>query len=162
MSDPLVLYSTISRLAYTVGARYYEGNHYVWCAPCRGRDAHTTINPPSSDPVSIYWELEQDIVRGDSHSAKISSNRAGLIRGANAKEAKGKISAKTRLEIEQIVTHAALVDFKPLFLVIPFAKVKRIVEAAPVGARARASSNEFLIPELPGDRFDIIELRDER
>jgi len=161
LSEPLILYSTITQLAYNVGEKYYKSRHYIWCAPSRSRDIHAMTNPPSSNPISIYWELKHDISNGDDHSAKIGNNRVGLIRGAIAQEALGKITRPIRQEIEEVVTRAPLMDFKPLFLVIPFSRVKKLIEPAPVSSRARATSNEYLIKALPGNRCDIIELKEE-
>jgi hypothetical protein len=159
LADPLVLYSTITQLAYALAERYYNHLHYAWCAPVTNFDPHNFSNPPSSDPVSIYWELHNDIEGGDAHSARIAANKSGLIRGASAHHAAGTIDAPTRTLIEQVVVAASLIDFKPLLLVIPFEKVKAIAAAAPVAVRARATSEEYIIEKLPRSCFDVIELR---
>jgi hypothetical protein len=153
-----VLYSTITQLAYGLAERYYNHQHYAWCAPITNFDPHNFSNPPSSDPVSIYWELHDDIESGDSHSARIAANRSGLIRGASAHQVAGTIDAATCALIEQVIVAASLIDFKPLLLVIPFEKVKSIAASAPVAVRARATSEEYIIEKLPRSCFDIIEL----
>jgi len=37
--------------------------------------------------------------------------------------------------------------------------VKQLVQEVPVSRRAHPLSAEYIIEELPGDRFDLIELR---
>ncbi len=41
-------------------------------------------NPPSSQPIGIYWVYYDDTAAGDEHSGKIRDNRAGIINGADA------------------------------------------------------------------------------
>ena len=158
MPDPLVLYSTVTKLAYALGQRYYGQNHYVWCSPAREIDRFSFLNPPSSDPIAIYWELHHDIAKGDEHSARIGDNRRGLVRGASVRESQGRIDGKTRELIEAVVARAPLHDFKPLLLVIPFGRVGSIVKPADVAERARATSDEYIVEELPRDCFDVLEL----
>jgi hypothetical protein len=156
---PLFLYSTITNLAYALGQRYYGQKHYVWCAPVRGVDRFSFPNPPSSDPIAIYWELHEAITKGDEHNARISDNRRGLIRGASVRESQGIIDTKTRQLIEAVVGRAQLRDFKPLLLVIPYPLVEAMAKPADIPARARATSDEYIIEELPRDCFDVLELK---
>lgn len=158
MPNPLVLYSTTSRLAYSVGQKYYGEVHYVWCAPRQDHDRFGLQNPPSSEPVSIYWRFRHDIDGGDEHSASIDANRRGIIRGASVREQQGVIDQPTRELIEQVAKKAALVDFSPLLLVIPYTAVSGIVKRAAVTARARATSEEYIIENLPRNCFDVLEL----
>lgn len=151
----LILYSTVSRLAYTINERYYGGRHYVWCAPCRSQDPILPLNAASSDPWNIYQLYSKAIESGDGHADIIKSNKVGLIRGANARYDNKMISEETRQEIEQIVNLAGNDQFKPLFMVIPYQKVKGIVTTAPVAAKANPLSQEFIITDLPRKYFDI-------
>jgi hypothetical protein len=115
-------------------------------------------NPASSDPLSIYWRLHQDVSDGDEHSAQIDANRRGLLFGASVKEQQGIIDPSTRKRIEAVVTRAPIRDFSPLFLVIPYASVRGIVRTADVTATARATSEEYIIDGLPRSCFDVLQL----
>ncbi len=158
MATPLVLYSTITRLADSLGQKYYNGQHYVWCAPHDQADRNALRNPPSSDPLSIYWRFYRDISDGDGHSPYIEANRSGLLVGASVKEKRGVIDRPTRERIATMVTQAPLQDFFPLFLVIPYASVSSFVRAADIAIVARATSDEYIIEQLPRAYFDVLEL----
>lgn len=156
--QPLILYSTITRLAYTLGQRHFKGLHYVWCAPALRQDSFVSSNPPSSDPLTIYWSLSKEISGNDGHGDKIAANRRGLLHGANQKMKQGIIDEREFFLIEGVVNKAVLNDFKPLFLVMPYFAVKDIVKSASVAEVANATSQEYIIEELPRDRFDILDL----
>jgi hypothetical protein len=158
MTQPLLLYSTATRLAYSVAQRYFGELHYVWCAPRDDPDPHAFHNPPSSNPILLYRTYERDIAGGDEHSAVIAANRRGIIRGAVAKEAQGMIDRPTRELIEAVAKQAPLPDFKPLLFVIPYAKVANRVKPAGIDDRARPMAQEFIIEELPRSSFDVLDL----
>lgn len=160
MSEPLILYSTNTWLAYRIAQAYYTEKHYVWCAPYFSSGAvpaHDSTIPPSSSPGEIYSSLHADISRGDQHSTKIEMNKAGILRGANAKAKSGVISRKQRLEIYAIVSRAETRDFRPLVYVIPFHHVKSIIEEVPIGEKAHPLSLEYRVHELHRKHFDIVE-----
>lgn len=158
MAAPLVLYSAVTELAYSLGQKYYHQLHYVWCAPRPEADRFALRNPASSDPISIYWHLYRDIADGDEHSAQIEGNRRGLLFGASVKEQQGIVDQSTRQRIATVVERAPLRDFSPLLLVIPYASVSGIVKVADVAAAARATSEEYIIDRLPRTCFDVLEL----
>lgn len=158
MSKPLVLYSATTKLAYWIAQKYYGETHYVWCAPKRDTDRFGFTNPPSSEPVSIYWTYKRDVDSGDGHSAIVEGNRRGIIRGATIKEQSGVIDQSTRELIEQMVKSAGLGDFSPLLLVIPYSAVESSVRPADIPNRARATSDEYIIESLPRNCFDVLEL----
>jgi hypothetical protein len=158
LSEPLLLYSTVTSLAYHLGQRYYGEMHYVWCAPARRADQYVSNNPPSSDPLAIYWSLLREIKGNDGHSSKINDNRHGLILGANGKEKQGVIDSRTRELIEAVIGRATINDFRPLFLAMPYAMVKPLICAPGVGNIASATSQEYIIESLPRECFDILEL----
>jgi hypothetical protein len=139
MTDPLILYSANTWLAYVIGERFYRGEHYVWCTPdfdARSLASVDQVVPPSSSPSEIYRGLYEDVRRGDRHSAKVKENNAGILRGAEAKRAAGVISETEQNDILSILDQASGRDFRPLLYVIPFDRVRTIVEAAPVELRA--------------------------
>jgi hypothetical protein len=158
VTDPLVLYSTNTSLAYNISRDYYGDRHFVWCTPYfDGAPAHGpryTV-PPSSSPAQIYSTYVRDIDSRDGHSDKIKGNRLGLLHGAKLMRDTGVISAAKFREIAEIVRLAEFADFKPLIYVIPYAVVKRTVKAVRPAMRAHPLSAEFIIKSLPGSRFDI-------
>jgi hypothetical protein len=56
----LTLFSTVTSLAYWVAERFYGHCHHVWCAPAPAMDRFVPRNPPSSDPIQIYWSFHED------------------------------------------------------------------------------------------------------
>ena len=162
MPDPILLYSTASSLAYRIAKRYYGDIHYAWCSPIfDGRTtAHLALTvPPTSSPCEIYFSLQQEITRGDRHSAKLIDIRSGITRGAQAKLKEKVITKAEEQEIIEAVNLAAPNEFSPLLFVIPYAKVKRLIQTVPVAKRAHPLSLECLIPRLPGKSFDVLEFR---
>ena len=155
---PLTLFSTVTSLAYLIGERFYRQRHYVWCAPAPPTDAHVSKNPPSSDPIGIYWTYHRDIAGGDRHSAAIEANRNGIIRGARNWCDRKVISEADCQLIEAIVRGAPLTEFRPLLLVIPWRSVQNKIAPVDPDRRARTTSEEYIIEFLPRRCFDILEL----
>jgi hypothetical protein len=55
-SEPIVLYSTSTWLAYAIAEQYYAGDHYVWCTPHFDPSSVPPISysvPPSSSPLKF-------------------------------------------------------------------------------------------------------------
>jgi hypothetical protein len=150
-----ILYSAGTRLAYQINQRFYGELHYVWCAPAPATDALVGSNPPTSDPWQICSDFSEHVVRGDGHSPLVTSNRAGIIRGAAARHAEGIIDSGTKDVIEQIANTAELQMFSPIFMVIPYEQVNRLVSPVPLSQRANPLSQEFIIPNLPRGSFDV-------
>lgn len=159
MLDPILLYSANTWLAYAIAEQYYGGQHYVWCTPHFDPSGVASINyavPPSSSPVEIYRGLRMDVTNGDRHSAKISANKAGILRGVEARRKDGDITDVAAQEIVAILDAADIRDFRPLFFVIPFSLVRDQVEPVPVSQRAHPFSAEFIIKRLSRSCFDAI------
>lgn len=148
------LYSTTTLLAYKLGKRYYNDNHYVWCAP--KFDAKET-NPASANPIEIYKKLMTEI-NNKTLGATISKHKLGIIRGAAEMRKSGKIKKSVEQEIRAILKVAGVHEYKPVIFIIPKSKVLSIVESAPHSSKAEVLSQEFLIKELPGTSFDVINL----
>ncbi|HEY0837582.1 MAG TPA: hypothetical protein VGE72_26950 [Azospirillum sp.] len=162
MRPPLTLFSTCATLAYGIAQTYYDGLHYAWCAPARGQDGFFVPQPPSSDPIDIYWTLYNDIDRNDRHSAKIEGLRQGIIRGADSHLRRGTITAAQREEIALIATQATLADFKPLMMVMPHALVEPYLRPAPIESRASVLSIEYIAENLPRSHFELLKLEQKR
>jgi hypothetical protein len=161
LRKPNLLYSVNTLLAHTISVRCFGGLHYVWCTPIFSTRNHSAIQalpPPSSCPSDIYHVLADDVRRGDRHSAKIASNRAGLLAAAKKRHEAGAISNADLRDIEEMTTAADLTHFKPLLYLIPYHAVSHLLKDVPVSERANPLSPEYIIEELPTDLFDVIEL----
>lgn len=159
MAVPIILYSATSWLAYTIAERYYNGEHYVWCAPVFDPSspyAHQWHVPPTSSPSEIYKGLVEEVKRRDRHSAKIAQNKIAIIRGASVKRGAGVITKAQEKEIVAIVNAAEIADFAPLLYVIPYQLVSKKLKMVPVAERAHPLSTEFIIQRLPRRCFDVI------
>ncbi|NJM51575.1 MAG: hypothetical protein HC843_12485 [Sphingomonadales bacterium] len=153
----LILYSTVTRLAYTINEKYYGGIHYVWCAPEKALDPNLPTNAVSSDPWYIYRQFANAVKTHDKHDEYIKNNRAGIIRGAAARLGVGMIDEDQKNEIEELVNMAETPLFAPRFMVIPYVPVKDLVEKVPLQKKASPVSEEFIIGNLPRNQFDIWE-----
>jgi hypothetical protein len=161
MKEPLVLYSANTWLAYAVAERFYGGLHYAWCSPVyNGGTAAPHVNiPPSSSPAEIYRQLYREVDRGEQHSEVIRKNQRGVKSGADAKLEAGIINDTQHEEIIRIVERAEVRDFRPVLYVIPYDRVRGRVVDVPVHQRAHPLSVEYRVESLPGDCFDMLELR---
>jgi hypothetical protein len=159
--EPIILYSANTWLAYAIAERYYRGEHYVWCTPYFDASSVAPLNytvPPSSSPIEIYRGLRKDVLNGDRHSAKIAANKAGIVRGMEAKLSVGAIDDEVATEIASVIGAADILDFRPLLYVIPFHVVRDRLRPVPVRQRAHPMSVEFIIETLPRECFDVIGL----
>jgi hypothetical protein len=165
MEKPLILYSTNTWLAYMISQRYYKTEHYVWCTPYfdprRSGDRDSAV-PPTSSPFEVYCSLIEEVTRRDRHSKKIEENRAGILRGANAKRQSGVIDARQEKDIVSIVDRADSGDFRPLMYVIPYSEVIDRMREPPPEDKAHPLSQEYIIDRLPRELFDVIEFGDYR
>jgi len=163
MEEPLILYSTNTWLAYMIAKKYYKDEHYVWCTPhfdprrSGGRDSAV---PPTSSPFEVYCSLAEEVARRDRHSKKIEENRAGILRGVNAKRQAGAINEIQEREIVSIVALADQGDFRPLMYIIPYSAIADQIREPPPEDKAHPLSAEYIIDSLPRACFDIIEFGD--
>jgi hypothetical protein len=160
MSDPLVLYSVNTLLAYRINEHFYGQMHYVWCSPfftASGTSLLDVPAPPSSTPCDICRTYLDDVLRQDRHSAAIRNNRNGIKSGLEIKRADGVISAEQHQELEEIVSKAPLEDFRPLLFVIPVQGIADLVEEVPLLQRAHPFSREYRIECLPRSHFDVLD-----
>lgn len=155
------MYSANTWLAYKVAKRFYNDEHYVWCAPyfdVRALPMYDAALPPTSSPSEIYHNLAAEVLAGDQHSTKIKENKVGILKGATFKRKAGVINEQEEKDIAAIVEKAETRDFKPLMYVIPFKIVAKLVREVPVDERAHPLSVEYVIERLPRSKFDIINL----
>lgn len=135
MSDPLILYSVNSWLAYTINERYYGGEHFVWCAPVFDAEAVPRLDqtlPPTSNPREVYRRYKDEVHRADRHGPTIEDNKTGILRGVDAKRNAGMINEGQQKEITEIVNTVECVEFRPLLYLIPYFMVAGLVTKVPV------------------------------
>ena len=158
MNPPRILYSTNVRLAYSVSQLYYNDLHYVWCTPDFGSPSSVSVlsNPPTSQALYRYNCLQRAVKGGDLHSPDIAQQRTGLKRGAESRYASGSITRGQRDDILYAVEKSPITEFAPLVYVMPYADVQHLVRTVPIADRARPTSLEYIIEELPGSKFDVI------
>lgn len=159
MKKPRILYSTNTVLAYRISVRYYGDLHYVWCTPDFGSPDSPndlTDNPPTSQALHRYNSLKSEVTGGDLHGSYIHMNKVGIMKGAEIKYSKGKIDQKQRDEILYIVDKSPINEFLPKVYLIVYDEVKNLLVPVEVAERARPTSEEYVIEELPGYMFDFI------
>jgi hypothetical protein len=152
----ILLYSTNTWLAYSISERYYGRKHWVWCG-CEFCPSAESPTPPSSSPIEIYRRLLSDVRKGDRHSLSVRKNVTGLLRGVSAKRKSGEISDREEHAIKVILRSAQVQDFRPLIYVIPHLLVSDALEEVPVRDRAHPLSEEYILPALRRDAFDVLE-----
>ena len=158
MRDPKFLYSTNSLLAYRINYKYYHDIHYVCCTSdygCSSLSSRLGANPPTSSPLKIYRNLQEDVEAGELHSEKIGKIRIGLRRGVQAKFAAGIITDETRQEILKIIERAEIREFKPLIYAMIYKEVEHLLKSVPVEERAHPLADEYIIENLPGTLFAL-------
>jgi hypothetical protein len=157
-----ILYSTNTRLKHIINVKFRNDVHYVWCGDCFDSQkvaaySLQALTAPSSDPCAIYNQLSAECQRMDRHSAKISQQKLSLTQRAAAWEADGSITGDEAAEIVYMVENAGPAEWKPLLYVIPRAIVTPRLQLVPIANRA-SFGNEYVIPDLSGAEFDIVEL----
>jgi len=158
MSSQRIIYSTNVLLAYKISKFYYNDLHYVWCTPDFGSPSSGVLasNPPSSQALYRYNCLQTAVKGGDLHSPEIAQQKTGLVLGAETKYGKGAITKGQRDDILYATEHSPITEFRPLIYAIPYADVKHLLKPVPIAERARPTSVEYIIEELPGAMFDIL------
>lgn len=148
-----VLYSTGTRLAYTIANRYYGGKHFVWCTT----KFHSRTQPPTSDPQSIARTYFEHAIKGDQHSHAITDNIAGILRGAEAKRKEGVISCEEYDIVHQMLNLAEYKVFLPVLIIIDTKAVQGRCVKVTEENRASKDSIEYQIPDLSEGEYQIIE-----
>jgi hypothetical protein len=157
-----MLYSTNVFLKLILQERYAKDRHFVWCSEhydsqAVSRYALSSQIAPSANPADIFRELKRDVERGDLHSAKITAQKASFIARAHEWEQTKMITALDREDIIYVVEHATSKDWRPLIYVIRRDAVAARLQLVPAKQRA-GIGNEYIIPDLARDEFDIIEI----
>lgn len=154
MKNVNFLYSINTLLAYKINEEFYNGNHYVWCAP----KFNCMDNPPSSNPREILKMIWKDVKFNDRHSSKIMQNEVGLLNGVEQKYKEDKITEIQRAELIYIIKNVDITYFKPLIYIIPYQNVENKIIEVSSADKAGWFSNEYKIENLKSNEFDIIDI----
>jgi hypothetical protein len=157
----LLLYSTNVFLKLLIQEKYRDNIHYVWCSEhfdSRRLPAYSAggLIAPSANPADIYRELQRDVQGRDSHSAKITAQKASFTRLAIEWAQRSELSSDAKDEIIYMVNTASFDLWRPLLYVIPRAPVESRLQLVPIDKRA-GFGNEYIIPDLKRTEFDVIE-----
>lgn len=155
-NDNPFLFSIGTLFSYRINKRYYGDVHYVWCTTF----FNDKKQPVTSNPQSICKRFLEQVISGDRHAKEIDDNKAGILRGAQAKLNAGVIDDAQYDEICKLVNLANYEDFFPVLYIIDAKKVgnKRCIE---VDTKDRASdtSVEYRIFDLSEGEFVLLDFK---
>lgn len=156
-----LLYSTNTLLKFIIHQRFRGDVHWVWCSEVFDSKksapySDASLVAPSSNPVDIYRELQRDVAGKDSHSAKITAQKASLQALAVQWQSSGDITTQQMQEIIYMVTTASIEYWRPLLYVIPRVLVGGRLQLVPIDKRA-GFGNEYIIADLKRDEFELLE-----
>lgn len=158
MPDPLVLYSTNTSIARLLSVEYYGDVHWVWAGDVLDDPGGKLQLPPSSLAGDLFRRYMHDVNGKDTHSSLIERNRARLLDGCKVKQKEGILDDGTARRIRNQVRYYPIPLFKPLLYIIPYTPIAHLVKRVPPELTASTASNEYIIEELPGGKFDVFEL----
>lgn len=156
-----LLYSTNPWLKFWIYERFRARRHYVWCSTWfDGRKVSTTsagrLAPPSSNPADIYRRLRADVEEEDRGSLKIAQQKTALLNRAAVWATAGEVTQDQAEEIAFSVNNSTFKDWRPQLYVIPYVPVQGRVILVPPARRA-GLAEEYIIEDLHGDEFDVVE-----
>jgi len=157
-----ILYSTNVYLKLLIQERYFNNKHYIWCSEYFDSNtaptySFSTLVAPSSNPASIYRELQRDVNGKDKHSAKITSQKASFVSRAIESHTEGQITEEVKEEIIYMVNDAPFEYWRPLLYVVSTELIKDRIILVPISQRA-GFGYEYIAKDLNRNEFDIVEL----
>lgn len=161
--ESLILYSTNPWIKYHLQNLFRHGKHYVWCSEysdsrAAARGSMASLVPPSSNPVEIYQELGNAVVRNDRHHPKIESIKASYLALSVQWVADGSMTTAQRDELAYLLEHAEMKYWRPMLYLIPRAAVAgpRLKLVHP--SKRAGLGLEFIIEDLDSTEFEALEL----
>lgn len=156
LSKNPILFSIGTYFSYKINRRYYKNIHYVWCTTA----FNNKKQPITSNPQTICKRYIEQVVSGDRHAIEIEANKAGILRGAQAKLNDGIITKEEHDEICQLVNYADYADFLPVLYVIDAKKVG-VTRCIEVDEKDKASdaSVEYKILDLSEGEYLLIDFK---
>jgi len=155
MSKIQYLYSTNASISYDIAQEYYDGIHYVWCAPSLDVNPH---QPASSSPEMRYSAILSEVRSNDLHGFYINSIKTGLRNGALKKKDDGVIDDSQYEDILYRIEEAEILMFRPVVYVMHYDAVQHLIVHTKPSERAGVYSQEYRIEKLPRAKFDILKI----
>lgn len=154
----VLLFSTITELAYSIDRKFYNGVHFVWCT----ETFDANVQPRSSNPKTLCARYIEQLITEDKHASEINNNKAGILKGAKAKLEQGATTKEQFEDIKTLVRYARKEDFYPIIMLINRNAVIKKQKLHVVSADKAASKNsiEYIIYDLQHNEFEAIHLRD--
>lgn len=158
----LCLYSTNPWIKFHIQKEYFGDVHYVWCSPCFNSESAPTYSieymiPGTSNPAQIFRDLNAFVATPDNHHPFVQGQKNRIVKRVRSCLKEGEITEQASTEILALLNSGSPQLWRPFVYVIPRTK---IVESRihPVAPKKRASLGpEFIIEDLRGNEFDIVE-----
>lgn len=151
-----LLYSTGTALAYKIAKEYYNNIHYVWCT----ESFDAVLQPGTSNPRTLCSRYLDQIIKRDRHATEINNNKAGILKGAQAKLKQRVITEEQHHEIKVKVAYANMEEFYPVIYLINKKAVKKRLKVVNPDDKASDTSIEYIITDLKRNEFEIIRIKD--
>lgn len=153
-----VLFSVGTKMAYDINERFYNGIHYVWCAPY----FNSRTQPPTSNPWDLFIEYAKFAYKEDNHATVIENNKTGIMKGARARKEQRVITVEQYNAINSVIRDfAKREDFFPVIYIIPLRKLENYETRCKKVSKeeaASANSEEYIIEDLKREEFHLIDL----
>lgn len=144
-------YSTQSFLAWVINTYFYNEKHYTYVAPFL---PYRLPNPSTSNPHEIFSRLYKAWLDKDDYDPLIAQNRLGLRKGVMANKENDKLEEEDAARLKSICDRTSIKFFCPVVYRVDMAAIEgdRLVQEG----SARRGSEEYLIPNLREDEFDVL------
>lgn len=159
-----MLYSVNPYYAVDVSRRYRKQMYFAWCSEYfssnqQAGDAPSSGIAASSDPMTIYEQLDRAVHSEDRHDSRIKGYKKTFARLADIWLSKKEITVQERDEIRAACRQPSWRMWRPLLFTIPRAPIDTSgrLSLVPVSRRA-GPGNEYTVSGLLPHEFDIIEL----
>lgn len=161
MSNPILYYSTNTRLVFDITLRLLSGEFRVWCSPTYdsrtlGKYVLGASTPPSSNPAELYHRYKEAVRRGDRHNPDIDRIRDTLRKLALDFHQRRLITRDVQQEIVYLARNSGFEAFNPLVYVLPANLVQDRVSLVSPDKRA-SREPEYIVENLKRQEFDVIE-----
>ena len=158
------LYSVNPYFSVEVANRYRGGMFYAWCSEVFSTTQQAGAAPgsavaASSDPMTVYTQLNEAVVSEDRHDSRIRSYKRTFRSLAASWLAAGEVTQAQHDEIRSACSQPSWRMWRPLLYVIPRGPIETAgrLQLVPAGRRAGPGS-EYIIADLQAHEFDIVEL----
>jgi len=162
MPENILFYSVNTYLKYYINKTFYNDIHHIWCSPIfnarnRMNGSPESLIPPSSNPYTIYKGLEEAVQYQDGHNPKIIEQKDNIKSFTLKKSRRKEITKDEKKHIFSLVDETDFKNWRPLLYLIPCHIISGRLEKVPPEKCASKFSQEYIIKDLKGAEFDVIE-----